>query len=741
MSALPDDLVRLADAYGVATSYRDASRRERAVSGDAVRLALAAMDVVAETPEQVDAALAEVAGRPWRHLAPPTAVVVPSEPDRRAVRLHVPRGTSVRAVVHLEGGGTRALGDPGPVLAEDDRDGVPREAREVAVPADLPLGYHRLVVEVDDGPVPAGEGVLVAAPAACPGPERVAPSWGWMAQLYALRSAGSWGLGDLADLTEIVTWSGGELGADFIVANPLHAASPTLPVEPSPYYPSSRRFVNPLYLRIEDLPAYAAAPGEVRAEVDRLAAPLRSRNRDDRLDRDAVWTAKLAALELLHPHEPDADAVAAHAAGRGEALTAFATFCALAERHGTPWQEWPEALRDPDGAAVAAARDELAHRVTFHAWLQHCCDVQLGAAQTAATDAGMDLGIIHDLAVGVDPGGADGWALQDHLARDVTVGAPPDLFNQRGQDWRLPPLRPDRLAETGYAPFREMMAAVLRHAGGIRIDHVMGLFRLWWVPEGRSAADGTYVSYPAADLLAILALEAHRADAVVVGEDLGTVADEVRVALRDAGVFGSRVLYFERTEPDADGADRRLRAEEYPAQSLASVTTHDLPTAAGWWADEAVRVQGRLGLLGESTTLEAELARKAEEKEELRELLVAEGVLDADAREPDALREAMHAFLARCGSLLVAVQPADAIGDLRQPNLPGTTDEYPNWRLPVAAPGRDGEPGGPILLSDLRDDARVRRLAATLNEGRAARSADGRAARASADRDDGAHDR
>jgi 4-alpha-glucanotransferase len=722
MSDIPADLARLADAYGVATSYLDWARRPKPVSEEAVRHALSAMGVEASTAEQIDGALAEVASRPWRRLVAPTTIVVPDDPDRRRLRVHVPRGTAVTTTIELEDGSAVRLPEPGPALTTDERGGILREAREVAVPADLPLGYHRVAVDVDGpdpGPVRHEEGLLVVAPAACPGPDRLEPAWGWMLQLYALRSHRSWGLGDLADLREIVEWSGRDLAADFVVANPLHAAAPTLPVENSPYYPSSRRFVNPLYLRIEDLPAYAAADEQTRAEVDRLAAPLRQRNTSDRIERDAVWTAKLAALELLHEVDPEREeALEGFRVDRGAALTDFATFCALAERHGTPWQDWPEELRHPDGGAVRAARHELAERVAFHEWLQLCCDRQLRDAQGAAEAAGMQVGIVHDLAVGVDPGGADGWALQDHLARAVTVGAPPDSFNQRGQDWRLPPLRPDRLAETGYAPFRDMMAAVLRHAGGIRIDHVMGLFRLWWVPEGRSPADGTYVRYPAEDLLAILALEAHRADAVVVGEDLGTVADEIRAALHDAGVFGSRVLYFERTEPDEDGDDRLRRAEEYPRQTLASVTTHDLPTAAGWWADEAVRVQGRLGLLGESTTLEAELERKAREKAEMRDLLVAEGVLEEGTTDPDDLREALHAFLARCSSLLVAAQPADAIGDLRQPNLPGTTDEYPNWRLPVAAPGRGGADPRPVLIEELREDPQVRRLAAMLQEGR-----------------------
>jgi 4-alpha-glucanotransferase len=718
MPTIPDDLARLADAYGVATSYLDWSRRPRPVSEDAVRLALAAMEVASATPQQIEASLEAVAARPWQRVVPFTTVAVVGDPERWTLRVHVPRGTTARAVVRLEGGGEVALAPPGDVTATGAHAGTVREAREICLP-DLPLGYHRVVVAIGEEERGGEEGLLVVAPAACPGPDRLAPSWGWMLQLYALRSAASWGIGDLADLATIVRWSGEELGADFVVVNPLHAPAPTLPVEPSPYYPSSRRFVSPLMLRPEALPCYGAAPPEVRAAVDELAAAQRANNRDDRIDRDAAWTAKLEALALLHGIDDGlGEQRAAHASERGQALTTFATFCALAERHGTPWQDWPQELHHPGAPAVIAARSELADRVAFHAWLQWCCDLQLAEVQSAARDTGMSVGVIHDLAVGVDPGGADAWALQDSLARDVTVGAPPDSFNQRGQDWRLPPLRPDRLAATGYAAFREMMAAVLRHAGGIRIDHILGLYRLWWVPEGRSAADGTYVRYPLGDLLAILALEAVRADAVVIGEDLGTVPDEIRTALLASGVFSSRVVYFERTEDD----ERRLRADEYADQALASVTTHDLPTAAGWWADEAVRVQARLGLLGEATTLEAELARTAGEKAEMRELLVAEGVLDPDTHEPDALREALHAFLARCSARLVAVQPADAIGDLRQPNLPGTTDEYPNWRLPVAAPASGRTAAQAVSLETLMGDERVHRLAALLQQGR--RSAD-----------------
>jgi 4-alpha-glucanotransferase len=734
MAPMSDDLARLADAYGVGAGYTDHRGHHREANPDAVRAVLAAMGVVAETPEQVDGALAAVRDRPWRRLVPPTTVAVQGDAARWALRVHVPRGTETRVRLELEDGGGRDLPAPIPLdpPITDERGGIEREARELALPDDLPLGVHRVAVDVADGPVRREEGVLIVAPAATPaGASRrdapgdapaVEPGWGWMLQLYALRSEASWGIGDLGDLRTLVRWSGAELGADFVVVNPLHAHAPVTPVEPSPYMPSSRRFADPLMLRVEDVPAYGTAAEAVRAEVDRIGGQQRARNRSERLDRDRAWEAKVAALELLHGADDGGEAFATFRTEHGAALEDWATFCALAERHGLPWQDWPEALHDPAGPAVAAAREELAGRVAFHAWLQWCCDLQLAAAQEAALDAGMAIGVIHDLAVGVHAGGADAWALRDDLARGVSVGAPPDAFNQRGQDWGLPPLRPDRLAETGYAPFREMMAAVLRHAGGIRIDHILGLFRLWWIADGRSAADGVYVRFPAEDLLAVLALEAHRAGAIVVGEDLGTVGEEVRAALRDADVFSSRLLYFEhgssRSGPAAGG---RLRADEYTPRSLASVTTHDLPTAAGWWADEAVRVQSRLGLLGDDTSLEAELEHQAREKATLRALLAEEGLIGEGEDDPTALREAMHAFLARCGSLLVAVQPADAVGDLRQPNLPGTIDEYPNWRLPVAAPPWGGEGPRPLTIEDLMADEGVARLARILREGRAER--------------------
>jgi 4-alpha-glucanotransferase len=312
----------------------------------------------------------------------------------------------------------------------------------------------------------------------------------------------------------------------------------------------------------------------------------------------------------------------------------------------------------------------------------------------------MSLGVIHDLAVGVDPEGADAWALQDVLALDVTVGAPPDAFNQRGQAWGLPPWRPDRLAETGYAAYRDMLRALLSHADGLRIDHVAGLFRLWWVPPGRSADRGTYVHYDAETMLAVLTLEASRAGALVVGEDLGTVEPEVTEALAERNMLGSTVLWFAR-DPERD--DALLPPAEWPEQAVATISTHDLPTASGFLRGEHVRVRAELGLLDD---VPAEEAKAAAERAELIQLMTDEGVLgSADAPE-EQIVAAMHALLARSACRLVLAAPYDVVGEDRQPNLPGTVDEYPNWRLPL-----------PVSLEELLADPRVDDVVAALRSG------------------------
>jgi 4-alpha-glucanotransferase len=334
--------------------------------------------------------------------------------------------------------------------------------------------------------------------------------------------------------------------------------------------------------------------------------------------------------------------------------------------------------------------------VAFHAWLQEQVQEQLRDVRAIGQEVGVR--VVHDLAVGCDPEGADAWAMQDVLALGVHVGAPPDAFSQQGQDWGLPPWRPNRLDATGYAAYRDLIRALLRQADGLRIDHVAGLWRLWWVPPGESPRRGTYVQYDAEVMLAVLMLEAWSADALVIGEDLGTVEPEVTAGLRARNVLGSSVLWFTR-DPDAPG-EPLLPPDRWNPESVATISTHDLPTASGFLRGEHVRVRAELGLLDDP---DADAARAKADREELVELLRAQGLVDGDDPGEDRLVVAMHELLGRAASRLVLVAPYDVIGETRQPNLPGTVDQYPNWKLPL-----------PESLEELRDDPRMRAVADVL---------------------------
>ena len=525
------------------------------------------------------------------------------------------------------------------------------------LPPDVVTGYHRLVP--DRGP-PFD---LVVSPGRCPpGPAR---QWGWAAQLYATRSRASWGHGDLADLRRLTEWAAAQ-GAGVTLINPLHAGAMGAHPQPSPYFPSSRCFANPLYLRIEDIPG----AGQV-GDLDALARAGRALNDDRRVDRDRVWALKSAALEQLFDGfetrrlrsgraEEDFERFVAE---RGAALTGFATFSALAETLGPGWSSWPKEFCRPDAAGTVrlAAEPPGAQRIRYHQWLQWQLDVQLRQAGRATS-------LMADLAIGVDAGGADAWLWQDTFATTVRVGAPPDEFNTRGQDWGLPPWDPWRLREAAYRPFIETIRGGMRHGGALRFDHVMGLFRLFWIPLGCSPREGTYVRYPYWDLLNILALEAERAGAYVVGEDLGTVEDQVRAELWERRVLSYRLLWF---EPD--------RPPGWPAQALGSVTTHDLPTVAGVWSGSDLAAQRDLGM-----------APNEEGSAALRSRLADWAGLADDAPVEEVVTGAYQA-LARAPCSVLTATLDDALAVEERPNMPGTLDEWPNWRIALPRPLEDLE--------------------------------------------------
>ncbi|MEV7083127.1 4-alpha-glucanotransferase [Streptomyces sp. NPDC093516] len=683
---LPEDLSRLAVLYGVAPSYSPSPDRTVAASATAVTLALAALGVDASTSGAVRAALAARERELGARLLPPTVVAWGANPPAALAAL--PEGTRLR--VETEQGETRASAEQ------------------------LPPGVHRLTATALDGRT--ADAHLIAAPERLPAaPGR---SYGLLVQLYSLLSRRSWGMGDLGDLAELAGWAGRSLGAGFVQVNPLHAAVPGAPTDPSPYRPSSRRFPDPVHLRIEDVPeaAHVEDPGRLRALMER-AARLREAvlHQGALIDRDAVWDLKREALELLCEVPLGPGRRAAYCdflAGQGRALEDHATWCALAEVHGPDWHRWPSGLRDPRSAETARARNGLMDRIDFFSRLAWLTDSQLTAAQRAGREAGMPVGIVHDLAVGVHPAGADAWAQQEYFAAGMSVGAPPDAFNARGQDWGLPPWRPDRLAGSGYAPFRELLRALFRYAGALRIDHVMGLFRLWWVPQGHPPTEGTYVRYDAEAMLAVLVLEASRAGALVIGEDLGTVEPGVREALRERGVLGTSVLWFER---DWEGDGRPLAPESWRADCLATATTHDLPSTAARLTGEHVELRDSLGLL--TRPLAEERAEAAADTAEWLSLLSELGLLrgtggGTDTSSEEAQIQAVHRFLLRTPARMVGVWLPDGVGDRRPQNLPGTWDQYPNWRLPIA----DAE-GRPVTLEELAASPRLRALTEVLREG------------------------
>ncbi len=689
-------LHELARRCGVSTEYWDWQGRHVSVAAETIVAVLEALDRPAATREQIDASLAEVDIAPWRRTLPP--VVVCRQGCGTELAVHVPHGAWVRVTVLLESGDQWGLEQVDKWVEPRHVEGNLVGEATFRIPGEMPLGWHTISATTEHGEATT---VLVVTPyrlESAPGTWSV-QRWGFMTQLYSVRSKQSWGVGDLADLRELAAWSGRDLGADFVLINPLHAAEPVGRMENSPYLPTTRRFVNPLYIRVEDIREAAYLSAADRAEVEQAAASTSTGS--GLIDRDAAWTAKRRALDLVYQVPRSAAREAAFAGYRhleGEGLTGFATWCAITEHLGGPAAQWPEAMRDPTSEVVTLLTVRLADRVRFYQWLQWVADDQLRAAQADAKASGMAFGIVHDLAVGVHPDGADTWALGAALARGVTVGAPPDAFNQQGQNWSQPPWRPDTLAASAYAPYRDMLRTVLRHAGGLRVDHVMGLFRLWWIPQGASPSDGTYVRYDSEALLGIMCLEAQRAGAFLVGEDLGVVEPGVRETLSDRGVLGTSVLWFERFQ---DGSP--LPPEQWRELCLATVTTHDLPPTAGYLHGDHVELRDHLGLLTRS--LEEERAVDAAERASVLDSLVQRGLIGVDADERDVV-EALYRLITLAPSRLIGVALTDAVGERRTQNQPGTSTEYPNWRIPLA----DGV-GEPVLVEDLRSSPRVTSLA------------------------------
>lgn len=708
-------LVELAGAHGIATEYHSFFGEHVRVPATTLTAILAALGVEVEGDADAEAALHRRLEAPWRDLVPATTVVIAGG---GAIDLHVADGADVEANVGLEDGSWRHVPIDAPHPESRVVDGRTVWRVRVALPGDLPLGWHTLHVterrRVADGGADGSDaaeryatGALIVTPARLDPPvgRTGGRSWGLMAQLYSVRSRRSWGLGDYADLADLAAVAG-DAGADYLLINPVHAAEITSPIEPSPYLPSSRRFLAPLYVRPEIIPEAAYLDQVDRAHLEALRSRSAAADTDPRrLDRDAVWTAKRAALERIFAVPRGAGRQAefdAYVAREGAALADFALWCAVREHEHDTGRPLPVDARI-DGAEATRLRSALADRIAFHSWLQWIVDEQLAAAGAAAAASGMRIGVMHDLAVGVHTRGSDAWSLHDLYAPGITVGAPPDMYNQQGQNWNQPPWSPDALVAHAYAPLRDMIRSLLRHAGALRIDHILGFFRLWWIPSGLGAGEGTYVRYDHEAMIGVLALEAQRAGAVVIGEDLGLVEPWVRDYLAERGVLGTSVLWFER---DDDGGP--LDAERYRPGVLATVNTHDLPPTAGYLAGEHVALRARLDLL--TRPLADEVADFEAERDRMLAALRSRGLIGADPTEQQVV-EALHVFLAASPSLLLGVSLVDAVGETRIQNQPGTDREYPNWQVPLAGP--DGQV---VLLDDLAELPRFRSLVATVDD-------------------------
>jgi 4-alpha-glucanotransferase len=549
-------------------------------------------------------------------------------------------------------------------------DGVPR--RELR----LPLGYHT---------ARAGEASmrLIVTPdrAHSPAPGKHA---GLGVMLYGLRSHRNWGVGDFRDLRDLIDWAVPTLHVDFIALNPLHAIHNRRPYNTSPYLPNSIFYRNFLYLDVEAVPGYDRIRhrfehGEGCAELVRLrASPV--------VEYEEVAAVKRRALDLIFDFNPPGRDCEGWIADEGDLLRLYATYSALDEflHEQDPnlwvWPDWPEEYRDPDGDAVRRFAAGHPREILFHGWLQWNIDLQLAVAQGHARAAGMRIGLYHDLALATDRCGSDLWAHRRFYVAGCRVGSPPDDFSPTGQDWSFPPPDSRQHREDGYRLFTESIRKSMQHGGALRIDHVMRLFRLYWIPEGHDAAHGAYVRDHAADLVRILALESVRNEAVIVGEDLGTVEPEVRETLARFGILSYRLLYFERRQ------GRFKAPREYPAQSLVSTTTHDLATIAGFWIGNDIEARLSAGTI-DRAAYHVQQSDRAREKQSLLDALFAAGVLPPDyprvaADIPELsgeLHNAIIGFLAATPSVLWLVNQEDLTMECSQQNLPGTTSEYPNW--------------------------------------------------------------
>jgi (1->4)-alpha-D-glucan 1-alpha-D-glucosylmutase len=707
MSELLD---QLCDRCGIFPDYRDIWGKAHSASAAGKRALLAAMGVAADSEEEIARSLHDFELRDWERPLPPALVVrAAARPYQVTITLPVDEEQSAyQWHLRLESSAEQR-GEFSPSTLEEagrrDVDGHTLVRRMLALDLALEPGYHRFAIECAGGKGTSGDMSFIVAPATCYQPPAIHGDgrvWGFAAQLYGIRSERNWGMGDFGDLHRMLEFCA-ESGASTVLLNPLHALFPDAPEHASPYSPSNRAYFNTLYLDVEAIADFAECE-DARAMVHapQFQARLRALRAAEQVDYRGVAEAKAQVLKRLYEHFRSehldrnselAQAFRVFQAEHGEGLRKQALFEALQEDFRAQdsamwgWPAWPEPYRDQHAPEVAAFCDAHLERVEYFEYLQWQACRQLRAAGTRSWELGLGIGVMLDLAIGVAEGGAASWTRRELYALGASAGAPPDDINLMGQDWGLLPWIPHQLTALAYEPFIELLRANMRDSGALRMDHVMGMQRLFWVARGLPVADGAYVAYPFQDLLGILALESQRNRCLVVGEDLGTVPDSVRLALQPMDVLSTRLLYFERED------DGRLKPpQEYPQNAAAAVTTHDLPTLAGFWQGLDIDLRDRLHLFPDDEVRNHQVVARSQDRAQLLVALQGEGVLPpGGGLQPVAfpdmnaeLAAAVYTYLARAPSKLLLVQMEDGFGVREQPNLPGTTEPtYPCWRLKI----------------------------------------------------------
>lgn len=695
---------QLCQEYGIKSNYIDAWGKPATVANQSKAKLLAAMGYSVDDEQELLQQIHQKHSIDWMHPLPP--VVVQQQAESYSLDVRVPNTQSATCLqwkIVTEKGKTlsgKLTPAEGEKNSETEIDGVLFQGYQHAIQADLPWGYHQLSLLGAKGKV-LGECRLIVTPAACYTPKPVlegAKLWGPSVQLYSLRSTQNWGVGDFTDL-KLLLENIAQKGGDFVGLNPIHALYPSNPDSASPYSPSSRRWLNVIYIDVTAAAEYEkSSAAQTLVESDSFRQRIEQLKATDWVDYAGVMRLKLETLDLLFEtfrtqelsrNTKRGKAFRAFVKEGGDSLLEQACFDALQRQfyaegvNAWGWPAWPQEYQDFSDKAVKTFIKRHKEKVDYFAYLQFLADEQLEQASSYANDAGMTLGIYRDLAVGVSEGSTELWANKDLYLKDASVGAPPDVLGPQGQNWGLPPMDPVQARQLGYQPFVELFRSNMRHCGALRIDHVMALLRLWWIPRGEGADKGAYVSYPINELLLILALESHRNQCLIIGEDLGTVPEGIFETLQEHGVYSYRIFFFERSKTDGGF----FAPEHYPVQAMATLTTHDMPTLKGFWHCDDLELGKELGIYNEESTLQALYVDRHEAKQRILDSLHGLNAIPAHIPHDvnwvgmsQELNYAMQVHLARGSSALLALQLEDWLEMEKPVNVPGTSYEYPNWR-------------------------------------------------------------